>query len=106
MDWSWTFRKPISIFGRNYLSFINEGTTLNNGPLTASLTVCIESCGTGDISSSIITMHAYACPNNENIIHRKLKVTTGAHKSLMCMKIAIKQVIQVVKCLKKVVIIM
>ena len=47
------FCKPIKIFGRSYLPFINGGTTLNNRSLLTSMTVCIESCGTGDISSSI-----------------------------------------------------
>ena len=48
------FCKPIKIFGRSYLPFINGGTTLNNRSLLTSMTVCIESCGTGDISSSIV----------------------------------------------------
>ena len=47
------FCKPIKIFGRSYLPFINRGTTLNNRSPLTSMTVCIESCGTGDISSSI-----------------------------------------------------
>ena len=47
------FCKPIKFFGRNYLPFINGGTTLNNRPQLTSMTVCFESCGTGDITSSI-----------------------------------------------------
>ena len=48
------FCRPNKIFGRNYLPFINRGTTLNNRSLLTSMTVCFESCGTGDISSSIM----------------------------------------------------
>ena len=47
--------------GRNYLFFISGGTTayINyqekfNRSLQKSMTVCIASCGTGDISSSIV----------------------------------------------------
>ena len=47
-------------FGRNYLPFNNKGKTLNinnyeklNRSLPKYMTVCIESCGTGDISFSI-----------------------------------------------------
>ena len=50
------FHKPIKIFGRSYLPFINGGTNLNDRSLLTSMTVCIESCGTGDISSSIVTV--------------------------------------------------
>ena len=45
--------------GRNYLSFIDGVTTLNinyyetNISLLKCMTVCIESCETGDISSSV-----------------------------------------------------
>ena len=46
------FSKPIKILGRSYLPFINEGTTLSNRSLLTSMTVCIKSCGTGDISSN------------------------------------------------------
>ena len=45
--------QPIKFFGRNYLLFINGGTTLYNRSLLTSMTDCFESCGTGDISSSI-----------------------------------------------------
>ena len=48
------FCKPINFFGRNYLPFINRGTTLNNRSLVTSMTVCFESCGTGDTSFSIV----------------------------------------------------
>ena len=48
------FCNPIKFLGRTYHTFINGGTTLNNRPLLTSMTVCIESCGTGDISSSIV----------------------------------------------------
>ena len=47
------FCKPFKSIGRIYLPFINEGTTLNK---RSSMTVgmaCIESCRTGDISSSM-----------------------------------------------------
>ena len=47
------FGKPIKIFGRSYLPFIDRGTTPDNRSLLNSMIVCIESCGTGDISSSI-----------------------------------------------------
>ena len=50
-----SFCKPIMFFGMNYLPFINGGTTLNKISLLTSVTVCIEPCGTGDISSSIVT---------------------------------------------------
>ena len=50
------FCKPIIFFGRSYLPFINGGSTLNNRSLLTSMTVCIDSCGTGDISSSIVKM--------------------------------------------------
>ena len=47
-------------FGRNYLPFNDGGTSLNiynyeklNRSLPKYMTVCIESCGTGDISFSI-----------------------------------------------------
>ena len=48
------FCKPIKFFSRNYLPFADGGTTLNNRPVLTSMTVCIESFGTGDISSSIV----------------------------------------------------
>ena len=48
-----------NFIGRNYLSFINRGATLNMdyyeklfSSLLTCMTICIESCGTGDISSS------------------------------------------------------
>ena len=47
-----TFSKPIKSVGRSCLTFINERTTLNNRSLPTSMTGCIESWGTGDISSS------------------------------------------------------
>ena len=47
------FRKPIKFLGRNYLPFINEGTTLNKRSSMTVCMACIESCGTGDIISSI-----------------------------------------------------
>ena len=53
------FCKPIKIFG---LPSINRGTTLNNRSLLTSMTVCIESCGTGDVSSSI-TAHDSTAQN-------------------------------------------
>ena len=52
-----TFSKPIKSVGRRYLSFIIEGTTVNNRALPTSMTGCIESCGTGDISSSIAGLY-------------------------------------------------
>ena len=49
-----------NFFGRNYLPFNNKGKTLNinnyeklNRSLPKYMTVCIESCGTGDKSFSI-----------------------------------------------------
>ena len=53
------FCKPIKIFGTSYLPFINGGTTLNNRSLLTSMTVCIELCGTADISSSIVETHPF-----------------------------------------------
>ena len=49
--------KPIKFFDRIYFPFINGGTTLNKRPLLTSMTVCIEACGTGDLSTSIIVGH-------------------------------------------------
>ena len=53
--------------GRSYLAFNNEGTTLNinyyvklNRSLPKCMTVCIESCGTGEMSSSILTSNYFA----------------------------------------------
>ena len=43
------------IFGGNYLPYVNGGTTLNHRSLLTNMTVCIESSGTGDISSRIMT---------------------------------------------------
>ena len=57
------FCKPIKFLGRNYLSLINGGTTLDNISQLTSMKVCIESCGTGDISSSIVTQYACAKSN-------------------------------------------
>ena len=45
------FCKLVKSFGRIYLPFIDGGTTLNSRSLLTSMTVCIESCGTGDMSS-------------------------------------------------------
>ena len=42
----------------NYLPFINGGRTLYKKSLLTSFTICIESCGTGDISSSITVIAA------------------------------------------------
>ena len=44
-----TFSKPIKFLGRDYLSFINGGTVLNNRSLPTCMTGGIESCGTGDV---------------------------------------------------------
>ena len=51
------FASQSNSFDMNYLPFINGGTTLNKISLLSSVTVYIESCGTGDISSSIETVH-------------------------------------------------
>ena len=47
------FASQSKFFDMNYLPFINGGTTLNKISLLTSVTVYIESCGIGDISSSI-----------------------------------------------------
>ena len=62
------FCKPTNFFDRSYLPFINGGTTLNNRFLLTGITVCIESCGTVDISSSIIYYVSLPDEGNENKI--------------------------------------
>ena len=49
-----SFMHANQIFGGNYLPFVNGRTTLNHRSRLTSMTVCIESGGTGDISSRIM----------------------------------------------------
>ena len=53
------FASQSNFFVMIYLPFINGGTTFNKISLLTSVTVCIhcciESCGTNDISSTIIS---------------------------------------------------
>ena len=77
------FCKLIKYFGRNYLPIINEGTALSNRFLLPSMTVCIESCWRGDVSSSIV------CLDSESLLHSNS--TNHANNGELAAMVAVQQ---------------